>query len=63
MEWKNGKWTKTSIISKKGFACTIKNEKAIQVFADSKQVKTRKINKDKYIFETVAGTKYVIYQK
>jgi alpha-L-fucosidase 2 len=63
MEWKNGKWTKASITSKKGFACTIKNEKAIQVFADGKQVKAKKISKDQYRFDTVAGKKYFIFQK
>jgi alpha-L-fucosidase 2 len=63
MEWKNGEWTKASITSKKGFACTIKNEKAIEVFADGKQVKTTKIREDQYRFDTVAGKKYVISQK
>jgi hypothetical protein len=57
------KWTKAFINSKKGFACTIKNEKAIQVIADGKQVKTTKISKDQYRFDTVAGKKYFISQK
>jgi alpha-L-fucosidase 2 len=60
IEWKNGKWIKASITSKKGFACTIKNEKSIKVFADGKQVKTTKIGKDLYRFATVAGKDYMI---
>ena len=60
IEWNNGQWTKASITSKKGFACTIKNEKSIKVFANGKQVKTTKISKDQYRFATVAGKDYMI---